>query len=432
VKFAVITPRYGGEIGRGPEHAARLFAEQLSLRHDVDVVTTCASSASTWKNDFAEGADRIRGVLVRRFSAAPGADRQTLQDLARRLFEQRHSRADELEWIRRSGPWSPGLLEFLKRHNRNYDALVFFSYRHATTVHGLAIAPERSILFPWLTIEPQLRMRVGVETLEKAAGIAYVSPAERRLLHAHARVTPSAEETVGIGVQPPAQLSYPRLSQDQEHHETDEQPVTEDATVDDEWAKPHLELKGAPFRRRHRLDGRLVIHGGLVEPDNGCEELLEYFDSYALDDGEAMLVLLGAKMMKVPEEAYLRLAGVLPARERMSAFEAADVTVAPEPEDLCAEPVLESFAAGTPVLATARNTAAVEHCRRAQAGLYYANREEFVEALRLLISDDRLRHTLGRNGQQYIQQNYRWEAVIARFERLVMKVKSAERDQRPE
>jgi hypothetical protein len=51
----------------GPEHACRLIAEQVSGRHDIDVLTTCARDPRTWKNEYAEGADRMRGVLVRRF-----------------------------------------------------------------------------------------------------------------------------------------------------------------------------------------------------------------------------------------------------------------------------------------------------------------------------------------------------------------------------
>lgn len=423
MRFAFITPRYGAEITHGPEHAARLFAEQLSLRHDVDVLTTCAADSPATRNAYAEGSDRVRGVLVRRFSVGGGHDRQALDRLAQRVFAGAQSRGDEIEWMKRAGPWSQGLIEFLKRAGRNYDALVFFSYRHATTVLGLEVAPERSILFPWLRLEPALRLHTAVDALQAAAAIAYISPAERRLMHTHARISPVSEEIVGMGVQPPAQLSYPRLSQEQEG-EVEEDVEIDGGDMEDEWAKPHLESKGAPFRRRHRLDGRLIVHGGRVEPDNGCEELLDYFDTFASQDGAASLVLLGVKMMKVPEAPYLRLAGVLPARERMAAFEAADITAAPEPDDLLAEPVLESFAAGTPVIASARNSAAVEHCRRANAGLYYANRDEFVEALRLLVTNDTLRETLGRNGQQYVQQNFRWDAVIGRFERLLTKMRN--------
>ena len=68
MKLAFITPRYGGEIAAGAEHACRLLAEQLSLRHDVEVLTTSARDRQTWKNEYGEGADRVRGVLVRRFA----------------------------------------------------------------------------------------------------------------------------------------------------------------------------------------------------------------------------------------------------------------------------------------------------------------------------------------------------------------------------
>jgi hypothetical protein len=42
VKFAFVTSRYGADITSGPEHACRVLAEQVSSRHDVDVLTTYA------------------------------------------------------------------------------------------------------------------------------------------------------------------------------------------------------------------------------------------------------------------------------------------------------------------------------------------------------------------------------------------------------
>ena len=80
-------------------------------------------------------------------------------------------------------------------------------------------------------------------------------------------------------------------------------------------------------------------------------------------------------------------------------------------------------ATGTPVLASARNAGAVEHCRHANAGLYYSNREEFVEALRLLTTNSRLRNRLGENGRTYIRQNFKWDAVLGRFDRLVARAR---------
>ena len=63
----------------------------------------------------------------------------------------------------------------------------------------------------------------------------------------------------------------------------------------------YLAGRGVPFRRRHRLYDNFALYGGRVEPDNGCEEMLEYFDSFASNRADDMgLVLMGVKMMTSP------------------------------------------------------------------------------------------------------------------------------------
>jgi glycosyltransferase involved in cell wall biosynthesis len=413
VKFAFITPRYGADVSTGPDHACRLLAEHVSERHDVDVLTTCARDPRTWKNEYSEGVDRVRGALVRRFAVA-----QTREP----VFSLPRSRTEELDWVRRNGPWAPGLIDYLKRQHRSYDALVFFCLTASPTVHGIQVAPDRSVVFPYLQLEPALRFGLFAEILSSARSVGLISAAERRLLRSYVHVAPQHEEVVGIGVDPSPEQSYPRHQQNPADSVTE---VEATAPTDDEEDEPsYLSSRGVPFRRRHRLYGSFALYGGRIEPDNGSEEMLEYFDTFAGSDGGSALVLMGVKMMKVAEEPYLRMASVLPERERMIAYEAADVTIAPNADDLVAQSVLESMAVGTPVLATARNVAAVEHCRRANAGLYYANRDEFVEAMRLLMGNKGIRDRLGENGRSYVRQQFRWDAVVGRFERLVSKIRS--------
>ena len=421
MKFAFVSPRYGADIGADADHACRLIAEQVCQRHDVDVLTTCARDHRTWKNEYSEGADRVRGVLVRRFGVSQVPDHIAFDTLTQRLLTNPRSRAEELEWVRLRGPWSPGLMDYLKRSNRSYDVIVFFGLWNPLSVHGLDIAPDRSVLFPYLHLHPVLRFGLWADTVRSARALGYFSESERRLVHAYIGVRPHAEEVVGIGIDPPPQQSYPRHQQDPADTIVDEDgPDTEGEADEAEY----LDGRGVPFRRRHRLYGRFALYGGRVESDNGCEEMLEYFDSYASVDADASLVLMGVKMMKVPEERYLRLAGVIPDRERMTAYEAADVTIAPASDDLLAQPLLESLAVGTPVLASARNPAAVEHCRRAGAGLYYANRDEFVGALTMLTNNTHLRERLGANGRAYVRQHHRWDGVLGRFDRLISRVRA--------
>jgi glycosyltransferase involved in cell wall biosynthesis len=423
VKFAFVTPRYGADIANGPEHVCRLLAEQVSARHHVDVLTTCARDSRTWKNEYSEGADRMRGVLVRRFAVNQEHNRAAFLHLSARMFGMPHAREEEQEWVRCLGPTSPALIEYLKRQHRSYDALVFFSLCHATTVFGLAAVPERSVLFPCLQLDAALRFGIWSEVLGSAKAIGFLSAAERTLAHRFFRLS-AAEEVVGVGIETPAQQTYPRHQQDPADEMSDEEHDRTESVHEQEPAE-YLAGRGVPFRRRHRLYGSFVLYGGRMQPNNGCEEMLEYFDAYMAADGETVLLLMGAKLMKLPEQPYLRMGGVLPERERMIAFEAADVTLAPEPDDPAAIAVLESFAVGTPVLASVRNAAAADYCRRANAGLYYANRDEFAEALRMLMADPRLRARLGENGRRYIRLNHRWDAVMGRFERLVMRVRKS-------
>jgi glycosyltransferase involved in cell wall biosynthesis len=421
VKFAFVSPRYGAEITSGPEHACRVLAEQVSSRHDVDVLTTCARNPRTWKDEYSEGIDRVRGALVRRFAVGQAKDEHSFAQFSNRMMAGSRTRADELEWLRRAGPWSAGLLDYIRRHNKSYDVIVFFSLCNPLTAHGAQVAPERTIVFPYLQLHPALRFDLFSEILSSVRGVGLVSGAERSLLRSYVHATPQHEELVGIGIDPPPEQSYPRHQQDPADVVVDED--SSGGAGDLGEPASYLTGRGVPFRRRHRLYGPFALYGGRVEPDNGCEEMLEYFDAYAATDGDTALALMGVKMMNVAEEPYVRLAGVLPERERMIAYEAADVTIAPSADDLVAQPLLESLAVGTPVLASARNAAAVEHCRRGNAGLYYSSREEFVEALRLLMTNRRVRDRLGENGRAYIRQHFRWDAVLGRFDRLVSRAR---------
>jgi glycosyltransferase involved in cell wall biosynthesis len=178
------------------------------------------------------------------------------------------------------------------------------------------------------------------------------------------------------------------------------------------------------FRRRHRLHGPIALYGGRIDPGKGCEELIEYFSTYVQEGGDASLVLMGVKLMPLPEESFIRFAGYLPDQERVQALEAATVVVVPSPYESLSLLALESFAVGTPILANARSEVLVEHCRKSNAGLYYADGDEFTEALKLLVADPRLRAALGRHGRAYVRQNYRWDVILAKYEKMFTKLRA--------
>ena len=421
MKLAFVTPRYGADIASGAEHACRLLAEHVGGRHHVEVLTTCARDPRTWANEFSESTDRVRGVLVRRFAVNQRHDADAFRRLSTEMAGMPHGREDEREWVRQLGPNAPGLIDHLKRHHRSFDAVLFFSLYHATTVFGVDVAAERSVLFPHVQVDPVLRFGIWQDVFRAIKAVGYFSPSERTVIRDYLRV-PVNEEFVGIGVDVQAQQSYPRHQQDpsDEPESEGDQSSPPESTQE---AESYLAGRGVLFRRRQRLYGPFVLYGGRLQPDNGTEEMLEYFDAYAAGNGDTPLVLMGVKLMTVPEPRFVRMAGILADRERMVACEAAEVTLAPDGADLLGTSVLESLAVGTPVLANARNLAAVDHCRRGNGGLFYATRDEFIEAMRLLMGDQRLRQRLGESGRRYVNQHCRWDAVLGRFERLLARVR---------
>jgi glycosyltransferase involved in cell wall biosynthesis len=436
MRIAFVIHRYGPEIIGGSEHHCRLVAEHLAGQHNVDVLTTCARDSSTWTNEYNEGADKIRGVTIRRFKNAETRNPEAFDKYSDWIFSNEHTRTQELDWLRQLGPWCPGLIEFLRKTQQQYDVFVFFEYRYATTVLGLEVCPKRSILVPSSPAgtgdddELAMHLEIYQDVFSRPAAILYNTEYERRFLQADFAERAAIEDVVGVGVDIPQHNPYPRMPvpADEEQQAGDEAggPTAGDEELPARTFPSHLLARGAVFRRRHRLHGSLLLYGGRVEPRQGCEELLEYFSSYIEQGGDATLALLGVKLMSIPEDAHIRFAGLLMSdRERLQSLEAATVVACPSPYDGLSLSALESLSVGTPILANARNPVLVEYCVASNGGLYYADRDEFISCLRLLLTDVGVRTSLGRSGREYVRRNYRWETVLGKYERVLAKVRSA-------
>ena len=407
MKIAFIVQRYGAEILGGSEYHCRLIAERLAQRHDVEVLTTCARDYITWENEYAEGNDRIRGVTVRRFKNARTRDISSFNQYSDWIFHHAHTREDELSWLEQQGPWCPALLEHLQRNHRQYEALIFFTYLYAPTVLGLEIDPARSILVPTAHNEPAIQLSLYREMFKKPAAVAFNTETEKNFLKTTFDFRAVAEETVGCGVELLPEQVQP------------DEPDPEDEDEIHKRLPAHLRVRGAQFRRRHRLEGQFLLYGGRIDAGKGCEELIEYFTSYKEQGGEAQLALMGVKLMQLPEVPWVRFAGLLSERERLQALEAATIVVVPSPFESLSLLALEAMAVGTPVLCNARAEVLVDHCLKSNAGLFYSDREEFVESTKLLLADDRLRDRMGRNGREYVKRNYRWDVIMSKYDRLI-------------
>ena len=385
MRIAFIVQRYGLEILGGSEYHCRLIAERMAQNHDVEVLTTCARDYISWANEYQEGTTAINRVTVRRFANARTRDIESFNRYSDWIFHNPHSRDDEMTWLEQQGPWCPVLLDYLSQTSSSYDALIFFTYLYAPTVLGLQVAPERSILAPTAHNEPAIGLGIYREMFARPAAIAYNTAREKAFLKSTFAFNAVAEETIGCGVDL-----------------LDGRPAPQSRTAP----------KGFP-------DDPFLLYGGRIDAGKGCAELIDFFGSYTDEGGTARLAMMGAKLMALPDVPWLRYVGLLSEADRLRALEAATVVVVPSPLESLSLLALEGMAVGTPVLCNARADVLVDHCTRSHAGLYYSDRDEFVECTKLLVADRRLRERMGRNGQAYVRSHYHWDVIMAKYDTLM-------------
>jgi glycosyltransferase involved in cell wall biosynthesis len=384
LRLAMVVQRYGPGITGGSESLARAVAERLAREADVTVFTTCALDYVTWRNELPEGEHALSGVTVRRFAVEEERDLAAFNAFSDTLYGRPHADADEESWLRRQGPFVPRLVEALGAEKASFDAIFFFTYLYYPTVAGLAAAPERAILVSTAHDEPPLRFRMYERVFALPRAFAFLTGPEEALVRARFDLGTRPAVRTGIGVETP------------------------DA--------PDVE----GFRIRHDLDRPYLLFAGRIDAGKGCAEMLDFHERYRRDrGGAAPLVLIGRLAMPEPRLPGVRYLGYLSEDEKFAALAGARAVVCPSPYESLSIVLLEALSLGTPVLATARSAVLKDHCLRSNAGLWYEDGDEFVEALDLLVQRPDLRAAMAAKGRHYVRTGYAWPAVLDRYRGLV-------------
>jgi glycosyltransferase involved in cell wall biosynthesis len=187
----------------------------------------------------------------------------------------------------------------------------------------------------------------------------------------------------------------------------------------------------ARFRRQHRIGRPFAIYVGRIDENKGCRELFEFFIRYAATFPRGLdLVLVGAAVLPVPAHPRIHHLGFLPDEAKFDAMAAADALVMPSYYESLSMVALEAWALGRPVLANGRCDVLRGQCMRSNAGLYYENYEEFVEALYALESNGPLNARLGQNGRAFYVRHYDWPVIERKYLDMLSRLQAEDREGR--
>lgn len=376
MRLLIVVPRVGPGVLGGAEGLGFELGQHLALLgHDVEAVTTCATSHITWENVLPPGTEEFAGMPVRRFPVSDRDGRFIPLEWRARDAEPM-TLAEERFWFAQKGH-SPGLIEYLRE--ADYDAALFAPYTLATTIFGAEAAGDRAVVIPCLHDEGYARMRSVGRLLRDARGVLFNCLPEARVAERIWGPLPRWE-IGGRGF--------------------DDPPADGDA-----------------FRRNHRIATPLLLYSGRWEAGKNVPTLLRYMRAWRRRGSEAVLAMTGGgpEGPRPGEKGMLPL-GYVSDDEKHAAMAAADIYVHPSYNESFSIVLMEAWLQGTPGLVWGDCAVTRYHAELTGGAIWFTSYPEFEVAAERLLRDDLLRERMAGAGARYVRSEFSWDAVMSRVE----------------
>ena len=250
MKLLLVVQRYGPEVTGGSEALCRAIAQRLAERHDVSVATSCATDYVTWANVLPPGTSSDGRVTVHRFESARQRPLQAFWRLSDRIFDDQASAEEQAQWFALNGPDVPGLLDFVRARGRDYDRVLFFTYRYAPSWFGLPLVADRAILVPTAEHDQLIRSStILAPYFRLPRAYLFLTPEEEAMVANVARAALPPSAVIGSGIDP----------------------------APDRPSRAALDALGVPQD--------FLVYLGRVDRNKGCDALVRHYAAYVASGG---------------------------------------------------------------------------------------------------------------------------------------------------
>lgn len=379
LRLAVVSFRYGTDFAGGAETSLRTIAETLhQAGHAVEVYSTCARGEANWENHYAAGTTHVAGIPVHRFrldGGDPDRYRQALQAIVRAAGSIAEPVEEE---FLAAAPRSDALLEALRQHSEEFDAIITGPYSNALSQAVALAIPEKTLLLPCFHDERLAYLKCWLTAFDAIGGMLYHTPEEQEL----------GQSKIG--------LNHPR------------------AACCGTYVS--AEAPGDPERGRVTVGSTLpyVVYCGRYSEEKGLPPLLAAARAYADEHPRRFaFVFMGEGGCTIPDEPWARDLGFVDEATKRDVVAGATALVLLSEYESLSLAVLEAWAQGIPVIVQRRSPALVGHLTRGGGGRAVESTEELLEALDDLWQHPQQWQALGRQGRQYVTREYGSRPALA-------------------
>lgn len=388
MKLLFVVQRYGEAVVGGAERYVRDQARALvAAGHQVDVVTSCATSYEDWADDYAPGPETESGVAVHRLSVVEPRPNGRFLPLHVRAVDRGQPQLwpwSQQRWASLMGPELRNGASTVAGLARRSDVVVMvgYHYAHTLTLTRAAAAFAPTVVAP--TAHPEGAFFVGVvrRMFEYCDLALCLSQAEASIVRdiggPHQEVS-----VVGCPVVAPGAPSQAEI-------------------------QTSLSAYGVG-------DGPYLVVVGRVDPAKGSDEIVEYVRALRRSSMPTLRLVIVGPGSEPGEHDGVITTGFVSEEDKLALIAGSVALVQPSYMESFSISLMEGWLLGRPAIVQGANRVLAEHLWRSGGGLAYGDLPSFELAVATLLSSAELRDHCAKAGRDYCLSEFDTDAVNRRF-----------------
>jgi glycosyltransferase involved in cell wall biosynthesis len=407
-KICFVVCQYGEKVNGGAEVHCRMLAERLSPYYNIDSLTTKIINYNTFEEYYTTTHEVVGRINILRFSCTPfdphlykkWKNRTKWSRKIRRTLFRLHllkplanifpvwnmGVKNEIEMQKFNGFYSAGLLQYLKEHQEDYEAIIFMTFYWPHTIFGAMIAPNKSILIPTAHNQSDLFRSIQTHVFTQVKHIAFNTNEEKKLAENIFGRKMADNSIVAVGV------------------ETE----TEILPKDELYEKFHL-------------PDMYILYFGRICKSKKVNILIRRFIDYKKKyPGELKLVLTGRLFMEKVNHPDLIYTGFVSESEKLALIKNARLVINPSTHESLSLLLLEAMKLGKTALVNGRSAVMKAHCiESGMAADYYMSKRDFAEKINKYVFGEKNLQGDNEKAISYVNQNYNWDVIIDKLRKII-------------